>query len=78
MLWAKVVDVVVHVWSCTLNKQISKTPYKMVYNRQPNFSYLKKINNEVFHYLLKHLRKKLDVKLKKLIVIDYDLEGHAY
>jgi hypothetical protein len=70
MLWAKVVNVVVHVWNCTLNKQISKTPYKMVYNSQPNFSYFKKINNEFFHYLLKHLWKKLDVKLKKLIVID--------
>jgi len=57
MLWAKVANVVVHVWNCTLNKQISKTPYKMVYSSQPNFSYFKKINNEVFHYLFKHFIK---------------------
>jgi hypothetical protein len=74
MLWAKGAN----VWNCTLNKRISKTPYKMVDNSQPNFSYFKKISNEVFHYILKHLWKKLDVKLKKLMVIDYDLKGHAY
>jgi hypothetical protein len=74
MLWAKGAN----VWNGTLNKRISKTPYKMVDNSQPNFSYFKKISNEVFHYILKHLWKKLDVKLKKLMVIDYDLKGHAY
>jgi hypothetical protein len=50
----------------------------MVYNSQLDVSYFKEISNEIFRYILKHLQNKLDVNLEKLIIIGYDLEGHAY
>ncbi len=78
MLWAKVVNVVVHVWNCTSNMWIGQTSYEMVYNSQLDVFYFKEISHEVFRYILKHLQKKLDVNSEKIIIIGYDLEGHAY
>jgi len=79
-LWVEAVSTAVYVLNRTTHSSQKnvKTPFEMWTGRKPNLKHLKIFGSTAYAHVPKQLRKKLDDKAKKLILVGYQGESSNY
>lgn len=71
-LWAEAVSCAVYVLNRTPNSQVDLTPYELWTGQKPKFDHIKTFGSVAYKWIPCHLRKKLDPRSEKLILVGYD------
>jgi len=61
-----------------LTKKKTATPYELWWGKKPDLSHTRAFGTETYAHIDKQLRKKLDPKAKKLILVEYQVNSTNY
>ncbi|EZA62197.1 Copia protein [Ooceraea biroi] len=72
-LWAKAVSTAVYVLNRTThsNRSNVKTPFEIWNERKPDLKHIRIFESTAYIHVPKQLRKKLDDKAKKMLLVGY-------
>lgn len=78
-LWAEAVNTATYVLNRTPSSQHSNdTPYELWMGQKPKLSHIKTFDADAYVHVPGQLRKKLDSKATKLIMVEYQGESSNY
>lgn len=77
-LWVEAVNTAVYVLNRTPSSQVEKTPYEEWSGQKPTLGHVRAFGCTTYLVIPKELRKKLDPKSKKTILVGYDNKTNNY
>lgn len=79
-LWAEAVSTAVYVLNRTIHSSGKnlKTPFEMWTGRKPDLEHVRIFGSTAYTHIPKQLRRKLDDKAKKMILVGYQGESENY